>query len=231
MISYLDKLNLRPQERRLVVVVALAVFVVLNLWFVWPHFGDWAKAKSARARAETTMKRYQDEIARVPGYEKRLVELESEGGSVVTDEQQLDLLLTVQNQSRKHDVTVTSYDPRPKTVLTETNRFFEEQTLTIHVNTGNEELVNFLVSLASTNSLIRVRDMRLNPDPTGTRLNGDITLVASYQKKLPASRAPATAAPAQTTATDKKAVVKGATNTPPSVKSAPAVTSASKTKS
>ena len=36
--SYLDKLNLRPQERRLLVLVGLIVFVVLNFWFVRPHF-------------------------------------------------------------------------------------------------------------------------------------------------------------------------------------------------
>ena len=44
--SFLDRLNLRPQERRLVVGVLVIVFVVVNLWFVWPHAGD---LKIARA--------------------------------------------------------------------------------------------------------------------------------------------------------------------------------------
>jgi len=38
--TFLDKLNLRPQERRLVVMGSAALFIVLQFWLVWPHFND-----------------------------------------------------------------------------------------------------------------------------------------------------------------------------------------------
>ena len=33
--------QLRPMERRLVVGVAVILVIVLNWWFIWPHFSDW----------------------------------------------------------------------------------------------------------------------------------------------------------------------------------------------
>ena len=49
--SIFDKLNLRPQERRLVVIVGLIIFVLLNMWFVWPYFDDWGRVRGEIARA------------------------------------------------------------------------------------------------------------------------------------------------------------------------------------
>ena len=45
MTSYLDRLNLRPFEKRLVVGVGAVLFVVLNAWFVVPHFSDLSQAR------------------------------------------------------------------------------------------------------------------------------------------------------------------------------------------
>ena len=36
-----DSLNLRPQEKRIIAVIAVVVFVVLNLVLVFPHFKDY----------------------------------------------------------------------------------------------------------------------------------------------------------------------------------------------
>ena len=41
--SLFDKLDLRPGERRLVVGVGIVVFIVLNLLFVFPNFGELKK--------------------------------------------------------------------------------------------------------------------------------------------------------------------------------------------
>ena len=64
MSSFLDKLNLGPQERRLVVVSAAVMFVVLQLWLVWPHFGDLNRIRQQKQSAERTLERYQTELAR-----------------------------------------------------------------------------------------------------------------------------------------------------------------------
>jgi len=61
-----SKLNLRPQERRLIAFVAIVLFVVLNIWLVWPHFGDWGKLKMRQFRAMKTFETYRAEIAKVP---------------------------------------------------------------------------------------------------------------------------------------------------------------------
>ena len=41
--EYFSRLN--PSERRFVVVVALLLFIVVNLFWVWPHFSDWGDLK------------------------------------------------------------------------------------------------------------------------------------------------------------------------------------------
>ena len=45
MSTSLDSLNLRPQEKRILVVIAVVVFVVLNLVLVVPRFKDYGKIK------------------------------------------------------------------------------------------------------------------------------------------------------------------------------------------
>src|SRR5436190_2066563 len=115
--SMFDKLNLRPQERRLVVFVGIVIFVVVNVVFVYPIFGDYGK----------------------------------------------------------------------------TNAFIEEQSVVISVNTVETNLVDFMYSLCSENSLIRVRSMTLQPEPARFRLQGSMTLVESFQRKPPARAAATTA--------------------------------------
>jgi Tfp pilus assembly protein PilO len=183
--SLFDKWNLRPQERRLVVVVGLVFFVVLNLWFIWPHFGEWKTVTEKTARARETAARYQKEIDRVPSYQARLQELQSAGTAVASEEQALQLQRTVETRARANQVHVTRTDPiRARAIGSgaKTNQFFEEQALTIHATTGNKELVNFLVSLASDEAIVRIKDLDLKPTPDQTRLNAIVTFVASYQK-------------------------------------------------
>ena len=51
------------------------------------------------------------------------------------------------------------------------------------------QLVDFLYKLGAGASMIRVRDLTLQPDPPRQRLTADIRLVASYQKNPTASAA------------------------------------------
>ena len=52
----------------------------------------------------------------------------------------------------------------------------------INVLATEEQLVDFLYKLGSGASMIRVRDLELQPDPPRQHLSANIKLVASYQK-------------------------------------------------
>lgn len=187
MSSLLARLNLRPQEQRLIVVVGAVVFVVLNVWLVRPHFGDWGRVQADSFATRATLADYQSEVANIPKYREKLKYLESQGSAVLPAEQAVKLTITVQNQAIQAGVQIlqTTQLQIPRSGPASTNQFFEEQAIKISVNTGEKELVNFLHALGSGNSMIRVRDMDLRPDPSSgrTRLLGGVTLVASYQKK------------------------------------------------
>jgi Tfp pilus assembly protein PilO len=76
-----------------------------------------------------------------------------------------------------------------------TNQFFLELAEQVSVEAGEAQLVDFLFNLGSGNSLIRVRDLALHPNPPRQALSGNVKLVASYQKNPPKKAAPATSPP------------------------------------
>ena len=192
MTSILDKLNLSPQERRLVVVVAIVVFVVLNIWLIWPEFGSVGRWNNRRQAAEANLKKFKDEISNQTKYKLQLTDLERLGGQIGTEEQALSLQRDVANQALLSGVQVNRYDPQARiSTGGRTNAFFEEQGLIITVVTGEKELVDFLYNLGTRSSLIRVRSMTLSRDPTQMKLQGSMTLVASFAKKPATKTAPA----------------------------------------
>lgn len=196
MTSILDKLNLSPQERRLVVGVAIVVFVVLNIWLIWPEFGSVGIWEQRRIDAEKKLKQFKDEVAKKTVYERQLAQLAEMGGVVGTEEQALSLQRDVANQALLSGVQVNRYDPQARVPTGgRTNAFFEEQALIITVLTGEKELVDFLYNLGTRSSLIRVKSMTLSRDPSQMKLQGSMTLVASFAKKPP----PRVAAPARPT--------------------------------
>lgn len=214
--SFLDQLNLRPQERRVLVIVLVAVFVVLNIYFVRPIFGEFGRVKGELNQTRQTLDRYKEEIKKAPNYEKAEAELKGSGSDVLTAE--LELQRIVSRQAVASNVQVNSYRGGGGQ-MGRTNQFFEEQTLTIDFTTGQRELVDFLVGLASGNSMVRVREMNLRHDPSRTRLAGHIIFVASYQKKTP------TTAAATTTGTKTPTPAAPKTNAPATgVKTPPAQT-------
>ena len=62
-------------------------------------------------------------------------------------------------------------------------------------NSDEPPLVEFLFNLAARESLTRVRSMTLGPDQKRERLQGNITLVKSFQRKPPAKSAAAAVTP------------------------------------
>jgi hypothetical protein len=191
MTSPLDRLNLRPFEKRLVVGVGVVLFVVLNLWFVVPHFSDLNLAKDRRAEAIKKLDRWKAEIDQVPKYQSGINTFAREGLDVPPEDQVNQFGRAIQDQQARSNVGIQSFGR----TTTQTNQFFLELTQLISVQSGEAQLVDFLYNLGSGNSLIRVRDLSLKPDGPRQNLGGTIKLVASYQKTRPkkaASTSPTT---------------------------------------
>ena len=187
MTSPLDRLNLRPFEKRLVVGVGVVLFLVLNSWFVVPHFSDLGQAQKRRADALEKIRRWQIEINQESTYRRQVKELESEGQSVPAEDQQNQFSRAIQEHEAESGVRVTSTS-KP---TVRTNQFFLELTQQISVQSAEAQLVDFLYNLGSGNSLIRVRDLLLKPDGPRQQLSGTVKLVASFQKNPPKKPAPA----------------------------------------
>jgi len=186
MTSYLDRLNLRPFEKRLVVGVGAVFFVVLNAWFVFPHFSDLSQAKDRRADALKKLERWQAEIDQTRKDQAGINRVIKEGQEVPAEDQQNQFARAIQNQQVQSGVGIQSFG---RTTV-RTNQFFLELTQLISVESGESQLVDFLYSLGSGNSLIRVRDLALHPNPPRQALSGNVKLVASYQKNPPKKAAP-----------------------------------------
>ncbi|MGO8676408.1 MAG: hypothetical protein ACLQVX_11135 [Limisphaerales bacterium] len=184
--TYLD--NLRPQEKRLVVGVAVMAFVVLNFWFVVPHFSDWERVGFRRQKAEEKLALYRSEIAQLKSYNAQIKELSSDAYQVPAEDQSLHFATEVQTKAALSTITLSSMSH----VNEKTNvPFFLEKSITVTTTAKEQQLVDFLYGLGASNSMIRVRDLALSPDAPRQQLRAQIKLVASYQKAQPVKAAPA----------------------------------------
>ena len=179
-----DKLNMRPGERRLLVAVALVLFVVVNVWFVWPHFGDLQKARNKRATALDMLYRYNEEIGKKAERETEVKRLESAGSNVARQNQAIELLRAIQKKASANHVSITGNSRQS----TRTNEFFLENSQNITTLSEESELIDFLYDLGSGNSTIRVRDLTVRPDPQRYKLSSNIKLVSSYRVDPPVGK-------------------------------------------
>ena len=184
--------QLRPLERRLAVGGFVALIVVLNWWLVWPHFSDWSNLRRQLDDAQKKLKLYQAAAAQIPDYQAKVKAFESQGEFVTPEDQAINFTRAIQSQSSQSSVSIVNTSRQ----LTRTNdAFFVEQIQNINVIANDEQLVDFLYKLGSGASMIRVRDLELQPDPAHQHLTANIKLVASYQKNpaAPADSKSATA--------------------------------------
>jgi len=197
--SFLGQLNLTTQERRIVVGIFLVVIVVLNLLFVWPHFGEWASINKQLADLRRTEENYirTIQLDRDPtnGWKKLVDKMaRQEGGNTIDSaiDPANQLQQTIYQQEKKTGVTVASFNSGS----VKTNAFFEEHSTTITFESQEQQLLSFLYDMGNDPAMIRVTKLSLRPtDANRYGLSGTITLTANYTKKdVPAG---VTAAPAK----------------------------------
>jgi hypothetical protein len=216
--------TLRPMEKRLVVGVGTMVVILLNLWFVVPHFSDLPKVQERKNKAEYVKKKFEEELARKPIYEEGIRKLQGDGQDVPAEDRIYDFQNKIQSEAVSSGVQIRN-QPKPRS---QTNTFFIEQIQSLNLDAKEQQLVNFLFGLGNGPS-IRVRGLTLHADPSHTLLQAGVTLVASYQKKPTAKGAPQPT-PAKSAPADKKSPppekkttlrvnpTPPATNQPPAIK-------------
>ena len=117
---------------------------------------------------------------------------------VALEDQAINFMRTIQAQAEASGIGQANYS---RSIMHTNDAFFVEQVQNISVVATDEQLVDFLYKLGSGASMIRVRDLELQPDGPRQHLNANIRLVASYQKNPVApqpapARSPAPAKPA-----------------------------------
>jgi Tfp pilus assembly protein PilO len=178
-------------ERRLVVGVAVVLLIVLNAVFIWPHFKDWGDLRDRLDEAHRKLKLYQEATTQIPALQKQVNNFKSAGEFVAPEDQAINLMRTIQAQAAVSGFGIQNYS---RSLMRTNDAFFVEQVQNINVTATEDQLVDFLYKLGSGASMIRVRDLELQPDPPRQRLIANIKLVASYQKNPTAAPAkPSTA--------------------------------------
>jgi len=204
---YLSRLN--PTERRFVIGVGLLLFIVINIFWIRPHFSDWGNLKGRLNASKAKLSSYEMLIQRIPALQTELRKFGGEG-DVPPEDQLIHLQQTIQSQGFASGVSFSL----PTRASTITNQSIIEVSQGVSISGGEKQVVDFLFNLGAAGSIIRAKAMSIRPEPNHYQLNANMTLIATFQKKPPAP--PPRTTPAATT--PKAAAVKSAvTNKPPTV--------------
>ena len=186
-----DSLNLRPQEKRVIVVIAVVLFVILNVVLVFPRFKEYsiiqAQLKNTLgAIATNNAVIAKDNDPTTNGWRMQLAALEAQQGGMGAPKE-IQLQQTVTALARASGVPPPeTMSPVSQTVIgpgSQSEKFFESQSIRITVHSAEDALVRFLWDMGNDPSMIRVRELDLRPlDNNRYRLNAVITLTADYQK-------------------------------------------------
>ena len=205
--SIFDKLNLSSGERRLVMIVIVVLMLAL-MWMVWGMIPSPSATQLKIAKAQSQLDEFQEEINKADSYHQQISKLEGLGSAVIKIEQEVDMRAFINRLTAASGVEITSRaSAEPKT-----SDFFIEQSMTIRFTSKESDLVNFLRKLGSSDSMVRVSQMRVEPDKNRYRLGGSMTLTASYQKDVKATKPkPAIEAKAEPVTAKPKAETKAET--------------------
>lgn len=171
--------QLRPMERRLAVGVIVALILVANYIFIWPHYGDWDTLDNQIRQGQQTLKDWQATIDQTGMYQLKLKKFENQGEFVAAEDQAINFMRTIQMRSQ---ATGVSIENTSRSVEHTNDAFYVEQVQSISVEATDQQLVDFLYQLGNDPSMIRVRDLELQPDGPRQHLEASIQLVASYEK-------------------------------------------------
>ena len=184
--------RLSSVERWFIILTIIVVFAVVNFVFVLPHLNDWGRLTNRMNEAESKQKKFEEMIGQMNNFSNQIAKLEGENSAVPQEDQAVNFLITIQNQAGQSGVSIIANNRQPE----RTNQFFLERAQSLTLQSGEQQLVNFLYQLGTGSSLIRVRALSIRPDAPRQALSATVTLIASFQKKPPTkSTTPAAAKP------------------------------------
>ena len=186
--------RLNSTERRFVIAVMIVIFFVINLLFVWPRFKDWDEMKRRLAKADKTLEDRKAVMDKSETLKPKLAELEKQDAYVPLEDQDIEFSRAITTQAAESGVNIVSSVMLRQQSAT-TNQFFTERAQSVNVIGDENQVVDFLYNLGAGKSLIRVRDLTLGTDAPRYKLQANLKLVASFQKRT-AVRTTATNAPA-----------------------------------
>lgn len=180
MIAFLDMLNVKPAERRPVIVFLMGVLVVGNL--VWLSIGPGLLVlKDDLAQHESDLKKLKDVPAMHEQLKLKVAELNPKAGVAESSEQAALMMDALESAGRRLNINFTSNSGGSKP--SKRDYPFNEYKRTLSFETDYRKLVMLLLNLAEMEgSMIRVSDFVISRSGDSQRLKVKLSFVASYPK-------------------------------------------------
>ena len=180
MITILNMLNVRAEERRAAIIFLMCALVAGNL--VWLSMEPGLLAlRSQLDKHEVELGREKMVQANHKEYKEKVAELNPKASVASGSEQAAKVLETLRREAGDNGITLT------RNVLarsgTRKDNPFEEHKRNVTFETGLINLVKFLQDVAGKeDSMIRVSDYKISPTGDRRRVQVQMSFVASYPK-------------------------------------------------
>jgi Tfp pilus assembly protein PilO len=180
MITILNMLNVRAEERRPVIIFLMCALVVGNL--------VWLSMEPGLLTLRSQLDKHEQELGREKmvqanhkEYKQKVAELNPKASVASGSEQAAKVLETLRREAGDNGITLT------RNVLarsgTRKDNPFEEHKRNVTFETGLVNLVKFLQDVAGKeDSMIRVSDYKISPTGDRRRVQVQMSFVASYPK-------------------------------------------------
>ena len=179
MIETLNRIGIRPQERRSVILLLLAFLIVGNI--------AWLMMGPKLLQLQTSRDQYREEnkaaanLVELRGALKMEVEtLSAESGMVSDGRQAQKLMEDIESKARRSGLNFTR--SRGSQGTSRGNQDFEETKRTVSFQSSLVDLVEFLNNVSEGQNMIRVSSMSVTHTVDRQQLKVDLTFVASYPK-------------------------------------------------
>lgn len=179
MIEVLDRMGIRPQERRSVILLLLAFLIIGTI--AWLVMGpELFQLRNVRDQFREENKAAANLVELRDTLKLEVETLSAESGMVSDGRQAQKLIKDIESKARRSGLNFTRTRGGP--VTSRGNQDFEETKLTVAFQSSLVDLVDFLKNVSEGQNMIRVSNMTVQPTTDRQQLRVDLTFVASYPK-------------------------------------------------